>query len=678
MGNAQDLSLREKDSIKANKTSQLAFDLRDQNPDSSFLYATTALKISSKWNFKELIAFSLSDIGNYYKGQEEYDSARFYLKSSLDQRIQNQNVKNIASGYNNLALFFNHQEEYDSAEVYFLKGLFIARQSQLKSMEGKVLNGLGMSYLNRSYLDKAREALSKSIDIGLEQKDSSVLAKRFQNLGKVYKGIERYLTALSYFDKAEELYLKEDNTTGLVDVVINKGAILILTKEYEESIKVLKRAEKLSREHNLTDNQIDIWTNLAKAYCATGQEDLCDENYSLSIRHSKQKGKRKSMVASYIGWTYYLIDQKRNTKSLELLNKADAIVKEDSLIQFLPDLHILRAKVYKAKGEFKKSNEYYSKYLEIKSQLDQLIDNAQFSLAEKEMFRRDRRISEVERDLALADAEKQSAQNKVLIATIVAIVIFFLGITMYLFFRIRTTKLKTKAALEKKKSEEKVIDILNDVEVQLIKKKLETKKQVSHKIGQNIHDYVGSQLALVQISLGGIRSKIGELEKSVRDRMNMLDNLLDETCSEMRGIGETLMQKFPQSDSLEKELGDYLERIDSAIELKIRYIPRNVPMVLRDEIQMEIMAIARVLVSNVLKHAGATELSIFINGQVNQLQIIVEDNGKGFDIDKVPESDGNGLNNIRQRTEKIKAKFSIDSRKDKGTLVKLDIPLNNI
>lgn len=78
------------------------------------------------------------------------------------------------------------------------------------------------------------------------------------------------------------------------------------------------------------------------------------------------------------------------------------------------------------------------------------------------------------------------------------------------------------------------------------------------------------------------------------------------------------------------------------------------------------------LVSNVIKHAQATEAEVQLTKHSDYLNIVVTDNGIGLDTHKKPT--GIGLRNIQERLQKVKGAFSIDSS-PQGTSVNIDIPL---
>jgi signal transduction histidine kinase len=89
-----------------------------------------------------------------------------------------------------------------------------------------------------------------------------------------------------------------------------------------------------------------------------------------------------------------------------------------------------------------------------------------------------------------------------------------------------------------------------------------------------------------------------------------------------------------------------------------------------------IFRIIQELVNNIIKHAEATQAIIQLNKNGNQLTVTVEDNGKGFEAENAEERRGMGINTVKSRVDYLNGKLTIDSRKDVGTTILIDILLN--
>ena len=81
-------------------------------------------------------------------------------------------------------------------------------------------------------------------------------------------------------------------------------------------------------------------------------------------------------------------------------------------------------------------------------------------------------------------------------------------------------------------------------------------------------------------------------------------------------------------------------------------------------------------VNNTIKYAQATEMSIHLSADKTEISLLMEDNGKGFDIQEAKGKGGIGLKNIQLRTDYLKGKLHIESSPKNGTTIIIEIPLS--
>ena len=89
--------------------------------------------------------------------------------------------------------------------------------------------------------------------------------------------------------------------------------------------------------------------------------------------------------------------------------------------------------------------------------------------------------------------------------------------------------------------------------------------------------------------------------------------------------------------------------------------------------EIQLFRIIQELLTNVIKHAKASEVTVQFTEDEDELIIMVEDNGIGFDPEK--NYDGMGLNNIRQRVSRTGGQLNIDSAPGNGTTVIINVPM---
>lgn len=218
-------------------------------------------------------------------------------------------------------------------------------------------------------------------------------------------------------------------------------------------------------------------------------------------------------------------------------------------------------------------------------------------------------------------------------------------------------------------------------EIELLLQKQETKAAYAvleaqelerKRIAEDLHDQLGSRLASVKLHFHAFKNGgQGSSEFFTRG-----DKLLDEAVEEVREISHNLLSGILSKFGLVAALEDLKETLGSTkqlnFQLQVHYIDQRFDLM----IEVGLYRIIQELVSNILKHARATEVILQLTRHDKDILVIIEDNGVGFDQHQ-PNHSGIGLSNIYSRVEKLRGRISIDSQVDKGTIVTIEIPLTH-
>jgi signal transduction histidine kinase len=79
--------------------------------------------------------------------------------------------------------------------------------------------------------------------------------------------------------------------------------------------------------------------------------------------------------------------------------------------------------------------------------------------------------------------------------------------------------------------------------------------------------------------------------------------------------------------------------------------------------------------NNIVKHAQATQVSLHVLDKEDEIYLVIEDNGKGFDESKIVENASFGLRNIRERAKLLNGNADIQSSLGTGTIIEVNIPV---
>jgi signal transduction histidine kinase len=134
----------------------------------------------------------------------------------------------------------------------------------------------------------------------------------------------------------------------------------------------------------------------------------------------------------------------------------------------------------------------------------------------------------------------------------------------------------------------------------------------------------------------------------------------------------------PEDNSLESVadyLSDFASEYLSHSRITCRFdVPVALPSIMLDgRLRHDLLLAVKETLNNVERHAQATEVKFRMAFSDNQLQIVISDNGKGFDANK--KHGGNGLKNLSLRLSKLGGQYVVESSIGKGTLVTIELHL---
>ncbi|QDK81578.1 hypothetical protein EXU85_24390 [Spirosoma sp. KCTC 42546] len=197
-----------------------------------------------------------------------------------------------------------------------------------------------------------------------------------------------------------------------------------------------------------------------------------------------------------------------------------------------------------------------------------------------------------------------------------------------------------------------------------LKRVLHVQEEERQRLAADLHDDLGGtlatikgQLELMAQSSTGWRNPIELLEKAIRDLRLISHNLMP---PEFRKLGLTEI------------LREAIQRLDATSPTRFLFVTFGAVRRLEPETELMIYRIAIELVTNALKHAQASTITVQLLFHPTFLSLMVEDNGIGSGATVTP-SDGLGLRTIRSRANYLEAALLVDTNQN-GTTITLTVP----
>ena len=209
-------------------------------------------------------------------------------------------------------------------------------------------------------------------------------------------------------------------------------------------------------------------------------------------------------------------------------------------------------------------------------------------------------------------------------------------------------------------------------EEQIAKEKLQG---IRDEISRDLHDDVGASLSNINI--------LNELAKRNTNNPEKANEYLTKAGEDIQQVSESLNDIVWNINSKYDDLNNLFIRMrryaadmmdGKNIMYEIRFPENTADLKLGMDKRKDLYFIFKEAINNLVKYSDATKATVIISIHKETLSLNINDNGKGFSSDKLQL--GNGLQNMQHRAQFWNAPFKIDSEKDKGTSIHLEMGLH--
>jgi len=194
-------------------------------------------------------------------------------------------------------------------------------------------------------------------------------------------------------------------------------------------------------------------------------------------------------------------------------------------------------------------------------------------------------------------------------------------------------------------------------------------------LARELHDSLGQSLTSIKIALSVVQKDLGQNgakpNTAIVERFAEINKQLTETIGAVKAISTELrpglLDKFGLAAAIDWQCREFSRRTGIKCEFKM---PRAQPS-LPAESSTALFRILQEALTNVSRHARATEVKVFLRIGKHEVSLTISDNGQGIAQEEMSAPVSLGLLGMRERAESICGSFSIESTPQKGTVVRI-------
>ena len=562
--------------------------------------------------------------------------------------------------------------------------------------EDSYYEGIGYFYLGRTYMEFSRAKADSAFDTAILylQQIPTHEAYIYQSRTWANKAVLAQLSGdnKTYIDlflnKAIPLAAKGGDSLRMADGYTNVALPFMNYEEYDKAILYLDKSAALFARLAPNDlRQVDVYCHLAKIYLLQNDIDKAGKNIQLAAHVLKQDPESLYAPNYHTIESMYFIRRKMWTEAGQTIEKGLAAAEKLKNRYDVRQLLYQKAELFKAQQNWNASKEvllkmYNEGYVDLitdrkqlfsdlskieqhlgnyKNAYDWMVKQAEVS---EEVYAQQTRtqIADLEAKYNYVQKEKEllvTREKAKRQQAIVWITIFAFLITMVVvYFWFRNKRQRTARQIQQLKQQQRI---------ELGKALLEGEERERSRLARDLHDGLGGMLAGIKLNL----SQMIEAKKSLdRDDLSQTVDRLGHSVSELRRIARNMMPESLLQSGLVVALKDLCDEA-TLPGLKVSFRAFDIHEHFPAQVQVMIYRIVQELVYNAVKHSEASRIIVQCSQTDDMFFITVEDNGKGFSLNRVPDT-SRGLHNIRSRVRLLNGKMDIDSSQE-GTNINIEL-----
>jgi signal transduction histidine kinase len=485
--------------------------------------------------------------------------------------------------------------------------------------------------------EKALNYYLKSIRY-YENEDIPLTITIYNLIGTLHKKQGDYGLASNYFKTGLRLSKDLNHLEGLGNSLNNLGLLSLQKGNIDSALVLFRRstAYKISAFDTLGLSY--NYDNLAQAFSILERKDSAYKYFELAIEFKNLSKERTGKAIVQNNFAEQLLKEHKLDKAEELFSEALLVAKDIGFKDLEDHILLKLSELYEKRGQAALALKTYKSHIDLKDSL--------FNIERVQV------ISEIEtkyetekKEQALLTKTEELIYMQIIVVVLIAV--FLLTMTI-IFLQKNRTKLKQERALEVERAKMKQAQI----EAAISSQEKERKR-----FARDLHDGFGQLISVLNLNLATLQNQPAK-------RQEVFDNsteILDQMYKELKDICFNLMPETLIKNGIVDATQEFADRVNAADKIQIETNFFGLEERLTDVQEISLYRITQEWVNNVIKYSDAQNITIQLTKDEEELNLLIEDNGMGFDKSKLTRGSGNGWKNLNSRANLIKGELELDT-----------------
>lgn len=521
---------------------------------------------------------------------------------------------------------------------------------------------------------KAMEYLNNSFYHFRLVKDSASIIRGKEKFAEILETSELHEEALKFLEEALNYYQRRNRQQQVMRILERISTVHEGKGDYEKQGEYIEQANSINE--ILKDSLMSLMLLIDKTnyYQHYRQYDSAMSTAHQSLEFSRML--RDTPFLSLSQFHLGLIHQSKGNydEAITFLLESEKYTFPKKNNRQISQIYRQLAQCYAREQDFENAYIYNVRYARLNdSILVQEREDALYKLTMQYDIKQKQSTIEVLEEEKLRAEGRAESQRTVMTALTFSLIALSVALILVLWFyrhRMRTNALLSLQSEEINR--QKIKELENSLNIETMHSMMSGQEKERERIAKDLHDSLGGMLSTAKLQLEKMRSMSGD-NLTAREIAKTQD-LLDDTIKEVRNISRDLQPDALLRFGLVAAINDLVNRTKDRREPAVYFQHFGLDNHLPQGVSLHIYRIIQELLNNTLKHALSREVLIQLTRNENELIVLVEDDGVGFD--PMNASKGMGMGNIQSRVHFLKGEVSVQSGKGEGTTTVITIPMS--
>jgi len=204
---------------------------------------------------------------------------------------------------------------------------------------------------------------------------------------------------------------------------------------------------------------------------------------------------------------------------------------------------------------------------------------------------------------------------------------------------------------------------------------IEAQEQERSRIARELHDDICQRLALLSMEIEQANLAVDGAPSATKKKLEEIGNLCVEIGSDVQSLSHQLHSSILECLGIAMAISGHCDELSRQYDVSIEFRERNVRKRLPKDISLCLFRIAQEALHNAVKYSGVNVLTVELNESADTIELLVMDQGAGFDVEEAKKEGRLGLVSMQERAHLVHGALTVESKPGWGTRITAVVPL---